>query len=327
VAIDFWVTVCFYVLVAALAVGRARRVGFQPVWTQGNPRRIGVVGGATGLVAAVVVLGFSWVTTGDMSGDARVNLMVSEGTLLRVAAAVLVTMVLAPLIEELLFRGLVVESLRSRGAVPAVVVGAALFSAWHLNQLALFYYFLMGALLGYLYWRWGLKASIAAHVSFNGAIVALAILAAVGPAHTVAANGVSASVPAAWHERSPDRVKGAADLALEGPSGSGLIVTHEEVPGASASAPPDEVASFLNAGTPVGLEQDVSVEKSTARVVEGPGWRGVRVSVRVRDSKGEVVVIPKGDRFYQLLMDSGASARATSDLDYILRNLSLPWRT
>jgi len=183
----------FYLLVAALAVGRARAVTYQPVWTDGSFRHRGLLGAAVGLGAAIVVLGFGWVVTGELAGDPRVDLIVSEGTILRLAAAVIVTVVLAPFIEELLFRGLVVESLRSRGAMPAVLVGAALFSAWHLNQLALFYYFLMGGLFGYLYWRWGLKASIAAHATFNGAIVVLAILAV--------ADGLTWCRPTAWRRR------------------------------------------------------------------------------------------------------------------------------
>src|SRR5436305_1518197 len=118
---------------------------------------------------------------------------VSEGSLVRVLLAFGVIAVAAPVVEELLFRGVVLESLRRRGAFFAVFVSSVLFALAHLGGLV--YYTGCGVVLGVLYWRRGLWASISAHAAFNGSLVLLAVLVALGPSHLLSANGVSVQAP------------------------------------------------------------------------------------------------------------------------------------
>ena len=62
---------------------------------------------------------------------------------------------LAPLAEELVFRGAILRSLLKWNSRPwvAIVISAALFSAAHLNPAQIPHTFLIGLLLGWMYWR------------------------------------------------------------------------------------------------------------------------------------------------------------------------------
>ncbi len=96
---------------------------------------------------------------------------------------VVMTLLLAPLMEEWLFRGVLFRALSeggtgggSRGAVVlAVLVSAALFALAHAEPLQFAGLFFLGIILATLVWRTRrLVPSIVTHVSFNGvAIVAL----------------------------------------------------------------------------------------------------------------------------------------------------------
>ena len=62
---------------------------------------------------------------------------------------------LAPLAEELVFRGAILRSLLKWNSRPwvAIVISAALFSAAHLNPAQIPHTFLIGLLLGWMYWH------------------------------------------------------------------------------------------------------------------------------------------------------------------------------
>jgi hypothetical protein len=128
--------------------------------------------------------------------DPAAQATVSEGSLARIALAFVVIAVVAPVVEEVLFRGVVLESLRGRGVFVAVFVSSFLFALAHLGGLV--YYTGCGVVLGVLYWRRGLWASISAHAAFNGSLVLLSVLVALGPSHVLSANGVSVRAPSDW---------------------------------------------------------------------------------------------------------------------------------
>ena len=73
---------------------------------------------------------------------------------------------LAPLAEELVMRGAVLRSLLSRLQRPwvAIAISALLFALIHLNPIQMPHAFLIGLLLGWLYWRTG---SIVPGVAFH----------------------------------------------------------------------------------------------------------------------------------------------------------------
>jgi len=84
-------------------------------------------------------------------------------------AQVLLAVILAPVTEELLYRGLCLSYLR-KGFSPktAVVLQAALFGLFHGTMLQLVYAFAIGLLLGIAALRFKtVKASMIMHVAFN----------------------------------------------------------------------------------------------------------------------------------------------------------------
>lgn len=84
--------------------------------------------------------------------------------------------IVAPTVEELLFRGVFFRALATRNAGWAAVITAAVFSAYHLDPVGFLARFQVGLLLAWLFWRTrSLGACIAAHAANN-------VLAMVGAA-------------------------------------------------------------------------------------------------------------------------------------------------
>ena len=94
-----------------------------------------------------------------------------------VASVVLVALV-APLAEELAFRGVLLPAFGGVwGMWPAIVVSAALYGAYHLNLWLLFPTMVLGAALGWLAWtRRSLWPAIVLHALYNAVAVAAAFL-------------------------------------------------------------------------------------------------------------------------------------------------------
>ncbi len=63
--------------------------------------------------------------------------------------------ILAPLLEELLFRKFLIDRMRKYGEVVAILVSAGLFALFHQDFVQLAYAFVAGVMLGYLYCRTG----------------------------------------------------------------------------------------------------------------------------------------------------------------------------
>ena len=92
--------------------------------------------------------------------------------------AVLAIVILAPIAEELFFRGVVFNAfLRERGPRMAYIGSAAMFAVIHLSLVALLPIFLLGLALAWVYDRTGsLLAPIVMHAVVNGISVAIALL-------------------------------------------------------------------------------------------------------------------------------------------------------
>jgi membrane protease YdiL (CAAX protease family) len=94
-----------------------------------------------------------------------------------VASVVLVALV-APLAEELAFRGVLLPAFGALwGMWPAIAVSAVLYGAYHLNLWLLFPTMVLGVALGWLAWtRRSLWPAIVLHVLYNAVAVAAAFL-------------------------------------------------------------------------------------------------------------------------------------------------------
>ena len=82
--------------------------------------------------------------------------------------------ILGPILEEILFRGLIVGRLRRYGDKAAIIFSAAVFALYHGNFFQLFYAFGLGLFFAFIYARTGkLRYTIGLHmiVNFIGSVV------------------------------------------------------------------------------------------------------------------------------------------------------------
>lgn len=80
----------------------------------------------------------------------------------------LLTVVLAPIFEELMFRKIMLDRMLPHGELPAILLGGLLFGAFHGNFYQFFYAALLGMLLSFLYARTGkLHHCILLHMAIN----------------------------------------------------------------------------------------------------------------------------------------------------------------
>jgi hypothetical protein len=96
----------------------------------------------------------------------------SEGVLF-----IIVNLVVAkPVVEGILFRGLVLRVLSSYGRTFAIVSSAILFGLYQGNILQIGYGFCAGLILGYITFRYSIKYSIVLHAFHNGLMVLVSYL-------------------------------------------------------------------------------------------------------------------------------------------------------
>jgi uncharacterized protein len=110
-----------------------------------------------------------------MQGDLRMLFESIPETFANRAVLFATIAVLAPALEELLFRGLLQKSLSHRMPIAAAIgISSAIFAAMHLDYYAFPALFAMGAVFGYLYYRTGsLRVNILLHMINNGAALVL----------------------------------------------------------------------------------------------------------------------------------------------------------
>ena len=95
------------------------------------------------------------------------------------ALAGLAAVIMAPISEELMYRGLIMGGLLKWGFLPAALISSVMFSAVHLDIGSLIPFFGVGMILAYLYWSGGrLWDAILFHFFFN--LISYLILAGTG---------------------------------------------------------------------------------------------------------------------------------------------------
>jgi hypothetical protein len=267
------------------------------------------VGGGLAAVLLALVSGHA----GRLAPDPRVVMLMSERDPARLVTTVLVTVAVAPLVEEILFRGVLLETFRARSSRLAVLVSAAAFAAWHLDPRALRYYALMGALLGVVYLRRGLVGSIAAHATFNGVLTVAALAVVLSPATRYAVGGVTLAAPGGW-----SRVEaGDHTLSLQGPSGAQLLAIALPVAGApDATTVLDRVLSGSLEPT-----TGVAVDQATATTTHLPAGDAVSVQASIDGHRCTLVLLSLTDEVVEVLVDPAGSPRARADLPVILSSI------
>lgn len=168
--VGLWFGLVPSVYLAARSTGEPFRMfaGFQA-------KRVDVCWALLGPLLQLLI-GFAYspfVSAEELSKSAQRVVDLAKGQVVLYLLLCVSTVIGAPVVEELFFRGLVVRSAISRGTVFAVVVSAVLFGAVH-QQLLLFPALAcFGALCAVLAVRFGrLGPAIWLHVGFNAATMA-----------------------------------------------------------------------------------------------------------------------------------------------------------
>jgi len=287
--------------------------GFRPVGSSGPPGTALVVGVAAAPLQAGVVIVLTSAIAGHLAADATATAVAAQGSFPLLAGIFLVMVVAAPFVEELLFRGLLAESLRSKSMGAAIWLSAFAFALWHLRPDAVRYYLLCGALLGLLYWKRGLVCSMAAHATFNGMLLLVAVLSVSGPPHAVAVSGLTTMAPASWRVVTAST----ADLALRSASGARLEARHLQLPGADAST---VLARLRASDSPT---PGVTVAGATAHLVQYPAGQAAVVDVTEQGHDGELVLLitPRAVWSFELL--TAGNPKARGQLESMLQKLTL----
>jgi hypothetical protein len=127
-----------------------------------------LVGNAIGQYLSMIISLFT--------GEAPPNTTIDLVTSLPPWVMILFAVVIGPIVEELIFRRLIIDRLSMHGDGFAVIVSAVAFGVFHQNLYQLFYATFLGFILGYLYVKTrNVIYPMILHVIFNflGSVVAL----------------------------------------------------------------------------------------------------------------------------------------------------------
>jgi len=310
-------TTLLYVAVALIVASKLRTSPIQPRLAEGS-RATGIVTGA--FIGGALGLGLGLVNSllsGHVTSDPRILSVIFEGNGALAFILVFISVIAAPLVEEILFRGLLVESLRSRGRSSAILAGAVAFSLWHLNPVALRYYVLMGFLFGWLYWRFGLAGSVSAHAVFNGVLVVFAFAALSGSSVVTTTSGVTVRLPGGWHEAHTQTLAGLGlDVAAGSPLGAGFAVGHADL----QPTPGTEFAPTARLPSADSLPPGAT----DVRDVTVSGTAALRFTITHGTEESTLVLVPRGSRRYVVTLVPHHDDKARRDLDAMLSSLRLP---
>jgi membrane protease YdiL (CAAX protease family) len=317
IGIDIVMTLAFYGVVAGMVVWQITP-SVRLRWGDGSlvlRLLTGLVLGAglSGLLLAAVSA-----AVGHLQPDPRFLLLMSEGDPTHIVVVVLLTCVAAPLVEETLFRGLLLEALRPRGKGVAIFASALAFAIWHFIPAALVYYGFMGAGFAAIYLKRGLATSMAAHAGFNGVLTIAAITIVLAPAHPVSLGALTFTAPSGWSTVAPSTVPVSGNLLdLRGPSSAEVAVI--ELPVATDS-PADVIAARLQEGTGQ-LSASLGGPVTNIRETTTPAGQAVEVDIDVHSHHGDAVLLPVAGEVYELIFLNAGSVKATEDFSRMLDSI------
>ncbi|MHB8781008.1 MAG: CPBP family intramembrane glutamic endopeptidase, partial [Candidatus Geothermincolia bacterium] len=148
----------------------------------GRNAALGLLGGIVGLIANVIIAAFVTLLLDALRVEAErpEQVTVAGVPAWQLVITILVVVLIAPIVEEILFRGILYPALRKRSGIGAAVLASSvLFAVLHLNWIAFLPLTAVGVVLALLYeWRGSLVAPIVAHAVNNGIVMAVALLLA-----------------------------------------------------------------------------------------------------------------------------------------------------
>jgi membrane protease YdiL (CAAX protease family) len=310
------ITLVFYVLLGgALAwFCSAQRVGLT--WVRGHVADALLLGLPLGLVGGALAVGLNSAVAGHLSSDPNVELLVGGGGILRISLTLAVTAVLAPLVEETLFRGVLAGSLLAVGTRTAMWVSAIAFAIWHMNPVSLRYYVLMGLLLAALWHKRGLVCSMATHAAFNGVLTLAAVVATGGAGHLTHYGQLSFSLPGGWH--ADQAVGRTSNLSIHGPAGAGMQLS--TIPVRTNLSAADMLTAFGNGRADV---MGVQFTRGTAHLVPVSGGEAVVADLVTQGEPGHILELMDNGTLYQLIVLTAGSPGAERDWRHVLDTIAL----
>ena len=306
----------FYVLLGGALMWFCLQRRVALTWVRGHAVEAVLLGLPVGLLGGGLAVALNSGIAGHLSSDPNVELLVGGGGALRVSITLLVTAVLAPLVEETLFRGILAGTLLARGVAPAMWGSALAFAVWHMNPTSLRYYVFMGLLLGGIWRRRGLVASMSAHAAFNGVLTVAAVAATSGAGHFTQFGQVAFSLPGGWHQVTSAAPAGR--MIVQGPAGAALLFRMEP----NVGAPPDTqelLANLVAAETPAAGRRVVAGSEHTVLVGAG---EAVVADVQMKGQPGHVLDFVVGASSYELVVVTGGSPAAERDWHRIVLTLT-----
>jgi len=308
-------TLAVYGLVGGLLVTQLVP-GVRLRWTDGSPAAGVLLGAGVGGTISALLLAAVSSASGRLSPDPRVVTLMSEGDIGHIAITIGLTCLCAPLIEEILFRGLLLESLRGRGKWAALSLSGLAFAIWHLNPAALKYYALMGMLFGFLYMKRGLVCSMAAHFAFNGVLTVAALAVVLSPGKTYAFNDVSVHAPSGWSQHQDTyRSQG---IALEGPSGAAFLVLELPTP---STVTIDSIEGTFRSSAWQQFVPNIDAAIDNVRQVQLPVGAAVEADVTAEGHAGNLVFVPEAGKVVEVVFISAGSDKAKSDFPRMIDSL------
>jgi len=307
-------TLGFYILIglALLAFVHVKRV--RLVWHRGGVPGALLLGLPLGAVGGLLGVAVSSAASGHLASDPNVTALVGGGGFARVLIALVTTAVLAPLVEETIFRGICAGTLINRGVAAAVWVSAIAFAIWHCNPSALRYYAVMGLVFAGIWRKRGLLASMSAHAAFNGVLTIAAVLATSGVGSATTFDGISLFVPGGWHV---DDARSGPNLQLVvGPSGSGLLLM------AKPQSPDEQSLAQLEtrvSSTPV--QSGVSIDPGSMREVSSSLGTVLTADFTVERQPGHVLAFPYNGSIYEVVMVTAGNPAAEHEWSSVVESL------
>jgi membrane protease YdiL (CAAX protease family) len=312
--------IVLYAVVAALVISQITPKVRLRWGEQSWPHRVAfgvAIGAACGLLGVAV----NSATNHGLATDPRVVQLMSSGDVTHIVITVLLVAVAAPLVEETLFRGLLLESLRRYGVPLAIFVSAVCFAIWHLREVELIYYTLMGAVLGAIYVKRGLLSSMCAHAAFNATLTMVGIIIVLGPAHHYHVGDLQITAPGGWTtEQTRDFLDSRPEgVILAGPDAAQAALLDLGEP--TTPFDPEQSAERLQQlGT--SLPAGSSIDAGSVRELSLPTvGTAVEVNVTIHSSAGQMAFFAYQGEDYLMFAVTGDSSKAQSDFTKMLDSL------
>jgi membrane protease YdiL (CAAX protease family) len=316
------ILVVFYAIVGAVVVQRVTAGRVRLFWTHGKPLEGVLIGIGVGTGLGLAALAINSAIAGHLQTDPWAQMMTSEGDAPHIMAAVLLSMIAAPLVEETLFRGLFAESLRGKGLATAIWFSGLAFALWHWRLGELRYYSLMGALFAVLYFKRGLVCSMTTHACFNGVLTIVAIFIALHPGKTFTVEGVSVTAPRGWHEASASEGVPPGMLGLDGPTDSAFGLMAMSLPaGKQPSLSDPSVISKIQSSLGPASGYGGTFDTNNIHTMDLPAGHALDIPMLVKGYHGEEVFIEGQGKFIVVFFHSGGSVKAEQDFQKMLQSL------